>query len=121
MPVREDLVEKYGNEFGGSADKQVYNGPFVVTEYANGKVELAKNPDYYDNEKISLDGVEILTVADQTTAVSMFDAGELDLAEVPTELAAQYEGKTQSYYSGADDYAALNHRNIWQTRTCVWR
>ena len=42
----------------------------------------------------------------------MFDAGELDLAEVPTELAeAQYEGKTQSYYSGADDYAALNHRN----------
>ena len=35
------------------------------------------------NEKISLDGVEILTVADQTTAVSMFDAGELDLAEVP--------------------------------------
>ena len=62
MPVREDLVEKYGNEFGGSADKQVYNGPFGVTEYANGKVELAKNPDYYDNEKISLDGVEILTV-----------------------------------------------------------
>ena len=41
----------------------------------------------------------------------MFDAGELDLAEVPTELAAQYEGKTQSYYNGADDYAALNHRN----------
>lgn len=111
MPVREDLVEKYGNEFGGSADKQVYNGPFVVSEYSNGKVELTKNPDYYDNEKISLDGVEILTVADQTTAVSMFDAGELDLAEVPTELAAQYEGKTQSYYNGADDYAALNHRN----------
>ena len=48
----------------------------------------------------------------------MFDAGELDLAEVPTESAAQYEGKTQSYYNGADDYAHLNHRNvIWQTRT----
>ena len=93
LPVREDLVEKYGNEFGGSADKQVYNGPFVVSEYSDGKVELTKNPDYYDNEKISLDGVEILTVADQTTAVSMFDAGELDLAEVPTELAAQYEAR----------------------------
>ncbi|MFR3283824.1 MAG: hypothetical protein ACLTR6_05295 [Clostridium fessum] len=46
----------------------------------------------------------------------MFDAGELDLAEVPTELAAQYEGKTQSYYNGADDYAALNHRNKYPAK-----
>ncbi len=58
-----------------------------------------------------LDGVEILTVADKTTAVSMFDAGDLDLAEVPSELAPQYEGQTLSYYSGANDFAALNHRN----------
>ena len=41
----------------------------------------------------------------------MFDAGELDLAEVPTEMVSQYEDKVQYYYSGANDYAALNHRN----------
>jgi len=41
----------------------------------------------------------------------MFDAGDLDLVEVPTELVDQYEGKTLSYYNGADDYAALNHNN----------
>lgn len=110
-PVRQDLVEKYGAEFGGSPEKQVYNGPFVVTEYGNGKLVMAKNENYYDADKIKLDGVEILTVADNNTAVSMFDAGELDLAEVPTELVAQYEDKVQYYYSGANDYAALNHRN----------
>ncbi|MDY5483394.1 MAG: peptide ABC transporter substrate-binding protein, partial [Clostridium sp.] len=110
-PVRQDLVEKYGAEFGGSADKQVYNGPFVVTEYGNGKLVMAKNENYYDADKIKLDGVELLTVADNNTAVSMFDAGELDLAEVPTEMVSQYEDKVQYYYSGANDYAALNHRN----------
>lgn len=110
-PVREDIVEKYGAEFGGGADKQVYNGPFTVTEFGNGKLLMAKNENYYDADKIKLDGVELLTVADQTTAVSMFEAGELDLAEVPSELAPQYEGQTKSYYSGANDYAALNHRN----------
>lgn len=110
-PVRQDIVEKYGAEFGGGAEKQVYNGPFLVSEFGNGKIVLEKNPNYYDADKIKLDGVEILTVADRTTAVSMFDAGELDLAEVPSELGSQYEGQTRSYYSGANDYAALNHRS----------
>ena len=82
-PVRQDIVEKYGAEFGGGAEKQVYNGPFLVSEFGNGKIVLKKNPNYYDADKIKLDGVEILTVADRTTAVSMFDAGELDIA-VPT-------------------------------------
>ncbi len=110
-PVRQDLVEKYGAEFGGGADKQAYNGPFKVTAYGEGKLVMAKNEAYYDADKVKLDGVEILTVADRTTAVSMFDAGDLDLVEVPTELAPQYEGKTLSYYNGSDDYAALNHKN----------
>ncbi len=113
MPVRQDIVEQFGAEFGGGADKQVYNGPFVVTEYGEGKLVMKKNENYYDADKIKLDGVELLTVADKTTAVSMFDAGELDLAEVPSELAPQYEGQVLSYYSGANDYAALNHRNTY--------
>ena len=70
-----------------------------------------ENPADYFVSMTSMSAFMPVREADQTTAVSMFDAGELDLAEVPTELAAQYEGKTQSYYSGADDYAALNHRN----------
>lgn len=111
MPVRQDLVEQYGNEFGGSPEKQVYNGPFVVTQFGEGRLVMEKNENYYDTDSIKLDGVEILTVADATTAVSMFNAGDLDLAEVPSDLAPQYEGKTESYYSGANDYAALNHRN----------
>ncbi|MDD6213368.1 MAG: peptide ABC transporter substrate-binding protein [Clostridiales bacterium] len=110
-PVREDKVEEYGEQYGSAADKAVYNGPFVCSEYGNGKLVMEKNENYYAVDQITLDGVELLTIADNNTAVSMFDAGELDLVEVPSELAAQYEGKTLSYYSGADDYAALNHNN----------
>lgn len=110
-PVRQDKVEEFGAEFGGSAEKQVYNGPFVCTAFGDGRLVMKKNENYYAKDDIKLDGVEILTVADNTTAVAMFDAGDLDLAEVPTEMVAQYEDKVQYYYSGANDYAALNHRN----------
>lgn len=111
MPVRQDIVEQFGGEFGGGADKQVYNGPFVVTQFGEGRLVMEKNPNYYDADSIKLDGVEVLTVADGTTAVSMFNAGDLDLAEVPSDLAPQYEGQTLSYYDGSNDYAALNHNN----------
>lgn len=110
-PVRKDKVEEFGAEFGGAADKQVYNGPFVATSYGEGKLVMEKNENYYGADDIKLDGVEVLTVADETTAVAMFDAGELDMAEIPTEMVSQYEDKVQYFFSGANDYAALNHRN----------
>lgn len=110
-PVRQDIAEKYGNEFGGTADKLVYNGPFMATAFGEGRLVMAKNESYYDKDKIKLDGVELLTVADSATAVSMFEAGDLDLAEVPSDLVPNYEGRTQSYFNGNNDYAALNHNN----------
>jgi oligopeptide transport system substrate-binding protein len=111
-PVRKDLVEKYGAEFGSAADKMAYNGPFKVTQYGEGRLVMEKNENYYDADKIKLDGVEILTVADGSTAASLYEAGDLDYVEVNSDLASsQYAGMTSSYYSGADDYAALNHNN----------
>ncbi|MFQ8841093.1 MAG: hypothetical protein ACLR8P_09430 [Clostridium fessum] len=60
----------------GSADKTGFtNGhSSFVSEYSNGKAELTKNPDYYDNEKIhSLDGVEILEAGQPIRLPSCFD------------------------------------------------
>ncbi len=111
-PVRRDLVEKYGAEFGSAADKMVYNGPFKVTQYDEGRLVMARNESYYNADKIKLDGVDIITVADSSTAVALYEAGELDYVEVNSDLAStQYAGKTGAYYSGADDFAALNHNN----------
>ncbi len=111
MPVRQDLVEKYGEKFGTSADTQVYNGPFMATEFINGRFAMEKNENYYDADAIHLDGIEIKTVADNNTAVSLFESGELDLVEVSTDLVEQYSDKVQSYYSGANDFAGPNFRN----------
>lgn len=109
MPCRKDLVEEYGKDFAAEPEKNVYNGPFKVSKWAHGdRVTLEKNEDYWDAGSVKLDGAEILTVQEQATAVAMFDEGELDFAEVPTALSANYEGKTISYYDGANDYLMMN-------------
>ncbi|WP_334104823.1 peptide ABC transporter substrate-binding protein [Muricomes intestini] len=108
-PTRQDLVEKYGKDFAAEPENNVYNGPFKVSKWAHGdRITLAKNDKYWDTDSIKLDEVEVLTVQEQATAVAMFDSGDLDFADVPTSLSANYKDKTISYYDGANDYIMMN-------------
>ena len=39
-PQREDIVEKYGDQYGTDADKMVYNGPL---QWMNGRITVRSN------------------------------------------------------------------------------
>jgi oligopeptide transport system substrate-binding protein len=110
-PVRKDIIEKYGATYATAADKAVYNGPFVLKEWKNEQRKLmVKNPDYWNPSAIKLNGVEILQISDTATALSMFENGELDFVEVPSNLYKQYEqkGLAKPFYNGADDWMKVN-------------
>lgn len=110
-PVRKDIIEKYGSTYATSADKAVYNGPFVLKEWKNEQRKfMAKNPDYWNASAIKLSGVEILQISDTSTALSMFENGDLDFVEVPSNLYKQYEqkGLAKPFYNGADDWMKVN-------------
>ena len=109
MPARRDIVEKYGERYATSADSAVYNGPFVLKEWKNEQSKLlAKNPIYWNKAAIKLDAVEILQISDTATALSMYENGDLDFVEVPSNLFKQYEGKAKAFFNGADDFIKIN-------------
>ena len=110
-PARKDIVEKFGNSYATAADKAVYNGPFILKEWKNEQRKfLAKNPAYWNASAIKLNGVEILQISDTATALSMFENGELDFVEVPSNLYKPYEqkGLAKPFYNGADDWMKVN-------------
>ena len=108
-PVREDLVEKYGESYGANVESMVGCGPFKMTSWKrNSKIELEKNENYWDADSIKLDEICVKTVADAKTAVAMWEQGEVDITIVPTEMTDQYTENTEFYYTGADDYIMLN-------------
>jgi len=108
-PTRQDLVEKYGKDFSIDADKMVYNGPYIVKDWKHeDRIILEKNPNYWNSDAIKLDEVDILIVPDANTAVAMYEQGELDSVEVPTELVENYKDKVIFYYSGANDFLKFN-------------
>lgn len=110
-PQRQDIVEKFGKDYCAKPENQVYNGAFVVTQFGEGKLAAKKNPNYYDADKIKLDGFEALTVKESNTQLSMFNNGELEMVSLSTDVATEYAGESKQYYDGANDFAGLNHNN----------
>ncbi|MCR4431750.1 MAG: ABC transporter substrate-binding protein [Tepidanaerobacteraceae bacterium] len=111
MPTREDIVEKYGNNFALEAENNVYNGPFILKEWKHESgVTLEKNPDYWNKDAIKLDKVNILQITDPNTALSMYENGELDFVSIPNALWDKYKDnpKVKLIMNGAVDWLRLN-------------
>lgn len=112
-PGRADLVEKFGEGYGASAESLASNGPFILTEWENeNKIVLKKNPDYWNADAIKVDEVDFLVIPDPSTQRNMFDNGELDVYTPVTESEAkEYEAKGQliRFARGGFRGITLNH------------
>lgn len=105
VATRQDYVEQYGQDFAASAEKNVYTGPFVVKEIKTGdRVILAKNPNYWNADQTKLETVEIIVVANANTAVDMYNAGDLDYVQVPSELKDLYADQISEFFDGSNDF-----------------
>ncbi len=94
-PGREDLVKKFGDEYGATAESLASNGPFILKEWKHeDKLVLEKNPDYWNADKIKLDKVVIYILPTEQTQRNMFDNGEIDYYIPRSEAeAVEYEAK----------------------------
>jgi oligopeptide transport system substrate-binding protein len=75
--------EKYGKDWT-RPENVVVNGPYKVTKWVNdSEVVLEKNPSYYDAAKVKINKVTLFVVAAESTAVAMYENGEIDTVNVP--------------------------------------
>lgn len=113
LPVREDIVAKYGEAFAAEPDKMVYNGPFILKEWKHEEeVVLEKNPNYWDKDNIKMDRIELPIITDLNTAQNMYDAGEiLSTSNVPEELFDSYiqSGKAKMSLNGGLYWLQFNY------------
>ena len=112
VATRADMVEKYGQDFAATAEKNVYNGPFVIKEVKTGdRIVLAKNENFWDADRVKLTEVNVLTVTNVNTAVDMYNAGELDYVEVPSDLKDLYADQINTYYDGSNDFLRVKQND----------
>lgn len=60
FPLREDIVEAFGERYASETDAMVYNGAFVLDEWVHGaRLRFRKNPRYWNREAIWLNEIRV--------------------------------------------------------------
>ena len=112
-PIRRDYVEKYGDEFALTPEKNVYSGPFVLKD-AGGEDGTTwvfeKNPQFWDAEHIRIDRTEAVYTYNDDDQISLFEDGKLNFAYVPNHLVTEYKDRSNvnHFLSGTVDYCYIN-------------
>src|SRR5450830_2200174 len=80
MPVCKAVVST-NDKWASDVKTYVTNGPFKLTQWThNDKMVFVKNPTYWDRDKVKLTKITYLMVEDSSTALSMYQSGQLDAA-----------------------------------------
>ena len=89
FPVNRNCVEKYGDSWTRS-ENIVSNGPFNLKEWIiSRRIRLAKNPYYWDWDKVRLNVVDALPTENASTSFNIYSTGAADFVDgagVPLHL-----------------------------------
>jgi oligopeptide transport system substrate-binding protein len=91
LPVREDLIRKYGDNFT-EAGRFLSNGAYKMTQWKHDeKIRLVPNPYFYGKDpakRPALDGIDMYMISDANTSVVMYENNELDFIETTSSIPA---------------------------------
>src|SRR5664280_1456484 len=94
MPVCKAVVST-NDKWAANVTNYVTDGPFKLTQWShNDKMTFVKSPTYWDRNNVKLTKITYLMVTDSSTALSMYQSGQLDasstvpLSELPKLVAS---------------------------------
>jgi len=93
-PQREDIVTRYGDRWT-DPDKIVTNGAFILSQWRHEyKLELLANPRHFEGRP-AIDRVTFYVVPEKTTALTLYETGELDRVELPPVAIPHYRNSRE--------------------------
>ena len=89
-PVSKKVVEANA-DWAKDPKTLVSNGAFILKDWThNSKIVMDKNPNYYEADKVKIDGIDLDIIEDQSTVYQKYVAGEYNMVvELPTEVTAK--------------------------------
>lgn len=93
FPQNQDAVEEFGDDYASTSENSVYNGPFALADFdgpgSDTDWTYEKNDEYWDQDNVALDRVNVSVVKEASTALNLFQDGQADDVKLDGELAQQ--------------------------------
>lgn len=89
FPVNESVASE-NDSWYAEADTFVGNGPFTLESWNHDEnITMVKNDTYWDADNVAIDRVEWAMVNSSNTEYQMYQSGDLDVTDIPTEMAEE--------------------------------
>ncbi|WP_417883167.1 peptide ABC transporter substrate-binding protein [Vibrio rumoiensis] len=87
MPINQKAVEKYGENWT-KPENMVSNGAYKLANWViNERLEMVRNPNYWDNKDTVINKVTYIPFESQTAAMNRYMTGEVDItSDVPVAM-----------------------------------
>lgn len=108
MPVRQDMIEQYGDKWATQPESYISNGAFKMESFSpKSEIVFVKNEHYRDAGNVKLEKLTYSLIEDMTTAWASYKTGDLDMtAQVPPEeVQIALEDGTATKYEQVGSYA----------------
>ena len=114
FPVNKEFYNKCGDKFATTVDTILCNGAFKVASYepAATTINLEKNTNYWDADKVQLSGIQYQVIKDSQQTMLSYQNGDLDVATLSGEQVEQFQSDPEfkNIMSGYLWYIASNKK-----------
>jgi oligopeptide transport system substrate-binding protein len=115
FPVRQDLVEKFGDKFSVNAESVVGNGPFKLAKWQKeAGMRLEKADTYWNASSVKLTAIETPSIIkDNTASYNSFRTGGLDATGLDIERVKQAQKdkvQIKNFQEGTVFFLEMNQR-----------
>ncbi|MCM3707502.1 MULTISPECIES: peptide ABC transporter substrate-binding protein [Cytobacillus] len=108
FPINEKVATENPKWFA-EAESFVGNGPFNLTEWEHDShFVMEKNDEYWDADTVKLEKIHWAIIDDTNTEYQMYQSGELDVSDVPSELSEQLLGEAKVEDQAGDYFYRFN-------------
>lgn len=92
MPLRQDTIEKNGDQWTQTPETYITNGPYDLKEWKHSdEIVVTKSDKYWDKGRVVFNQITFKLMDDDNAALSATEAGEIDVnyAHMPNEAIPQ--------------------------------
>jgi len=110
LPIRLDIADPMGQEYGNTNEGLVYCGPYVLTEWIReSEMTLVKNENHWAADTIAqIDTVHIDIIPNGDTRALMFDNGDVDFTMLATAQVEVYKDSPYyQYFNAGNNYGYI--------------